>query len=123
MLIELDTDTIKNISNNMYIHNHHDIYIYIYILQLAVFFGDLDNTSITCEIVNQSLHHGEKMSFRFPSRSGLKFNRQRPHVDIDNINSLVGKGRHALLPRGGRRGFDPRQLRRTKRAFFSPLAK
>ncbi len=30
--------------------------------------------------------------------------------------------RHILLLRGGRRGFDPRQLRRTKRAFFPPLA-
>ena len=36
--------------------------------------------------------------------------------------SLVGKGGHTLLLRGGRRGFDPRQLRRTKRAFFPPLA-
>ncbi len=36
--------------------------------------------------------------------------------------SLVGKGWHTLLLRGGRRGFDPRQLRRTKRAFFQPLA-
>jgi hypothetical protein len=32
------------------------------------------------------------------------------------------KGGHTLLLRGERRGFDPRHLRRTKRAFFSPLA-
>ena len=36
--------------------------------------------------------------------------------------SLVGKGGNTLPLRGGRRGFDPRQLRRTKRAFFPPLA-
>jgi hypothetical protein len=34
--------------------------------------------------------------------------------------SLVDKGGHTLLFRGGRRGFDPRQLRRTIRAFFPP---
>ena len=28
----------------------------------------------------------------------------------------------ALLAKSGRRGFDPRQLLRTKRAFFLPLA-
>ena len=36
--------------------------------------------------------------------------------------SLVGKGGHTLLLRGGWRGFDPRQLRRTKGAVFPPLA-
>ncbi len=36
------------------------------------------------------------------------------------IPNLVGKGGHTLLLRGGRRGFDPRQLKRTKRAFFPP---
>ncbi len=36
--------------------------------------------------------------------------------------SLVGKGGHTLLLRDRLRGFDPRQLRRTKRAFFPPLA-
>ncbi len=36
--------------------------------------------------------------------------------------NLVGKDRHTLLLRGGRRGFDLRQLWRTKRAFFPPLA-
>jgi hypothetical protein len=37
--------------------------------------------------------------------------------------SLVDKGGHALHFLGGWRGLDPsRQLRRTKRAFFSPLA-
>jgi hypothetical protein len=38
-------------------------------------------------------------------------------------SSLVGNGGHTLLLRGGLRGFDPRQLRRTKRAFrVFPLA-
>jgi hypothetical protein len=36
--------------------------------------------------------------------------------------SPVGKGGHTLLLRGGRRGFDPHQLRRIKRSFFPPLA-
>ncbi len=36
--------------------------------------------------------------------------------------SLVGKGGHTLLLRGGRLGFDSRQLQRTKRAFYPPLA-
>ncbi len=36
--------------------------------------------------------------------------------------SLVGKGGHTLLLQGVRRGFEPRQLWRTKRAFFQPLA-
>jgi hypothetical protein len=38
------------------------------------------------------------------------------------LPSLVGEGGHTLLLRGGRRGFDPLELRRTKRAFFPPLA-
>jgi hypothetical protein len=42
-------------------------------------------------------------------------------VGHDPPPSLVGKGGYTLLLRGGRRGFDPRQLRRTKRAFFPPL--
>jgi hypothetical protein len=36
--------------------------------------------------------------------------------------SLVGEGGHTLLLQGGRRGFDPLQIRRTKHAFFAPLA-
>ncbi len=38
------------------------------------------------------------------------------YFDNDEINV------NPNVPRGGRRGFDPRQLRRTKRAFFPPLA-
>ncbi len=34
----------------------------------------------------------------------------------------VGKGGHTVLLWGGRRGFDLRQLRRTKPAFFPPFA-
>jgi hypothetical protein len=36
--------------------------------------------------------------------------------------SLVGERRAYPVLRGGRRGFDPRQPRRTKRAFVPPLA-
>jgi hypothetical protein len=36
-------------------------------------------------------------------------------------DTQVGKGGHTLLLRGGRHGFNPRQLRRTKRALFPPL--
>ncbi len=36
--------------------------------------------------------------------------------------SLVDEVGHTLFLRVGRRGFDPRHLRRTKRAFFPPLA-
>ncbi len=39
-----------------------------------------------------------------------------------DIVHCIGQGAHTLLLRGGRRGFDPRQPRRTKRAFFPPLA-
>jgi hypothetical protein len=38
------------------------------------------------------------------------------------VHLSLAKGSHTLLLRGGRRGFDPRQPRRTKRAFFPPLA-
>jgi hypothetical protein len=34
------------------------------------------------------------------------------------VNILVGKGGHTLFLRGGRRGFDPHQFRRTKCGFF-----
>jgi hypothetical protein len=44
------------------------------------------------------------------------------HIKMSAFPSLASKGWHTLLLRGGRRGFDPGQLRRTKRAIFPPLA-
>jgi hypothetical protein len=37
-------------------------------------------------------------------------------------HQLSWRGRAYPAPLGGWRGFDPRQLQRTKRAFFPPLA-
>ncbi len=45
-----------------------------------------------------------------------------PAYFLTYVIAYLAKGAHTLLLRGGRRGFDPRQPRHTKRAFFPPLA-
>ncbi len=60
-------------------------------------------------------------SFQFDHSS--IFNSKKSNLMIYSLRpSLVGKSGHTLLLRVGRSGFDPRQFRRTQRAFFPPLA-
>jgi hypothetical protein len=45
-----------------------------------------------------------------------------PRSLAPSLRGRVGPGGHTLLLWSGRRGFDPRPLRRTQRAFYPPLA-